>query len=248
MKTLDQIKAGLNADEFYLEYLPTMSLVNNQCVGAEALARWQHHKEKILPDEFIPVIENTPVSGLLTYWVIEAVARDLGDWLKETDNIHIGINIPPDVLGRGGLEYAATKAGLMDVADKLLIEITERGFPDKQALDSLMGKQVRTKIAIDDFGTGTANLMQLSQMYTDMIKIDKYFVDQISAEGNPPKILKGLTAFGLAMEFEMIAEGVETEQQARTLKHLGVQMAQGWYFSRPLSTLAFINFHSSHKH
>ena len=242
MKTLDQIKAGINNSEFFMEYLPTISLDNNLCVGAEALIRWQHGNELVSPDEFISVTENTPVSGLMTYWVIEQVANDLGDWLRSNEDVHIGINVPPDVVGRGGLEYAATKAGLMDVSEKLIFEITERGFLDKQALDSLEFRG-KIKVAIDDYGTGDANIMQMSQMDADIIKLDKYFIDQITEVNSVPKIVNGLVAFAKAMDNEIIAEGVESSAQVKVLKSLGVQMAQGWYYSRSLNAVDFIKFH-----
>jgi sensor c-di-GMP phosphodiesterase-like protein len=245
MKTLDQIKTGLSSAEFFLEYMPTISLNDNNCIGAEALIRWQFGDELIPPDEFISIVENTAVSGLMTCWIIEQVARELGDWLRKHNNVHIGINIPPDVIGRGNLEYAATNAGLIDIADKLIIEITERGFPDEQALEALKLKG-KTRVAIDDFGTGDANIMQMSQMNADIIKLDKYFVDQITSENNVPKIVKGLIAFAHAMDFEIIAEGIETDIQARTLKSLGTHMAQGWLYSKPLNAADFINFHREH--
>ena len=242
MKTIEQIKTALNNSEFYLEYMPTVSLDDNRCVGAEALIRWRHLGEEISPLEFIPVIENTAVSGLVTFWVIEEVGRELGDWLRDHDDVHIGINIPPEILGRGGLEYAASKAGLIDVADRLILEITERGFPDKQAIESLAFRG-KTKIAIDDFGTGDSNIVHYSQMDADLIKLDKYFIDQV-IEGKPiPKIVKGLTAFALAMDLELIAEGVESKFQVKVLKDLGVHMVQGWYFSKPLTADSFIKFH-----
>lgn len=153
----------------------------------------------------------------------------------------------PDVIGRGGLEYAATKAGLADVTDKIILEITERGFPDKQALEAL-GFRGHTKVAIDDFGTGDANLMQMSQMDADIIKLDKYFIDQITREGSIPRIVKGLVAFAEAMEFGIIAEGVESEIQVNALKSLNVDMAQGWFYSKPLGTKAFIQYHGQKKH
>jgi sensor c-di-GMP phosphodiesterase-like protein len=242
MKTIEQIKTALNNSEFYLEYMPTVSLDDNRCVGAEALIRWRHLGEEVSPLEFIPIIENTAVSGLLTYWIVEEIGRELGDWLRNHEGVHIGINIPPEIIGRGGLEYAATKAGLIDVADKLILEITERGFPDEQAIESLAFRG-EIKIAIDDFGTGDANLIHYSQMDADVIKLDKYFIDQIVSEQPIPKIVKGLTAFALAMDLELIAEGVESEFQVNTLKELGVHMAQGWYFSKSLVAESFIKYH-----
>ena len=118
-------------------YRPICSLKSNRCVGAEALIRWRRGPTVIPPDEFIPCIENTPLSGLLTYWVIEEVGRELGGWLRAHAGVHININVPPEILGRGGLVYAATKAGLMDVAHKIVLEVTERGVPDKLGIQAL---------------------------------------------------------------------------------------------------------------
>lgn len=243
--TIEEIGAGLDNSEFYLEYVPTMTLEDGKCVGAEALIRWRHQGEVILPMQFIPAIENTPLSGLITYWVIEEIARDFVGWLKAHKDVHLSINIPPEILGRGGLLYVARKSGLMEVADQMILEITERGCPDTVALNSMRHKG-HTRIAIDDFGTGDVNLLQLSQMRADILKIDKYFVDQIQSPKLMPRIIKGLTAFALAMDLEMIAEGVESGLQVKALSDLGVHMAQGWYFSRSLIASEFIKFHAAH--
>ena len=110
----------------------------------------------------------------------------------------------------------------------------------------LVSKPKRAKgnvtVAIDDFGTGDANLMEMSRMEADIIKLDKYFIDQITSEQKVPRIVKGLIAFAEAMEFEVIAEGVETEMQANVLRSLNVDMAQGWFFSKPLGAKAFMDF------
>lgn len=243
MKTTEQVRAALGNNEFYLEYMPTMDLGSNRCVGAEALIRWNHNGEYISPDEFIPLIENTPLSGLLTYWIMEEVGKDLGEWLRNHENVHVGINVPPELIGRGGLEYAAVKSGLDKCGHKIIMEVTERGFPDQLALKTLGEAKDRVKVAIDDFGTGDANMLQLSQMEADIIKIDKYFIDQITNENKAPKIVKGLAAFAKAMEFEIIAEGVEKEIQVELLKSLGVEMAQGWLFSKPLRASFFLDFY-----
>lgn len=242
MKTVAQLKSALQNSEFYLEYMPTISLTDNSCVGAEALIRWRKGDEQIAPDEFIPLIEDNALAGLVTYWVIEQVADDLGDWLRDHPQMHIGINVPPSLLGRGGLEYAVMKAGLMDVIDQLMLELTERNFPDRQGLDTLASARGRVRVALDDFGTGDANIMQLSQIDPDIVKLDKYFIDQIDNEDNIPKIVKGLVAYAKAMDIVIIAEGVERDFQANALKQLNVEMAQGWFFSRPLKAGDFIKF------
>lgn len=244
MKTVDQIRAAFEKEEFYLVYMPTMDLTTRKCVGAEALIRWNSNGENVAPDEFIPQIENTPLSGLITYWVIEKVARDLKDWLQSNEGVHIGINVPPELIGRGGLEYAAIKAGLTDSIDKIILEVTERGFPDQLALNTLGETKGRIKVAVDDFGTGDANMMQLSKLRADIIKLDKYFIDQITSENQQPKIVAGLVAFAKAMDFDIIAEGVETQLQFNFLKALNANMAQGWYFSKPLQSNDFLQFYS----
>src|SRR5262245_4087783 len=123
MITIDTIREGLQHREFFLEYMPTISLADGRCVGAEALSRWRRPAGVVPPAEFIPVIEGTHLSGLLTYWVIETVATELGAWLQDHEETHIGINVPPEVLGRGGLEYAATKAGLAELRRQLIMEV-----------------------------------------------------------------------------------------------------------------------------
>jgi len=235
----DQIHLALQNSEFYLEYMPTFSLKDNACCGAEALIRWKPNGKEITPLEYIPMIENTPFSGTLTYWVIEEVGREMQTWLKSNNRAHIAINIPPEIIGRVGIKFAAERAGLMDVGHKIIFEITERGFPDDIALQSLNQPEFPGRIAIDDYGAGDANLMQLSQMNANIIKIDKKFIDQIKKGQEFPKIIKGLVAFATVMEVEIIAEGIETKFQMDSLKELGVQMAQGWFFSKPLRAEAF---------
>ena len=170
----------------------------------------------------------------------------MSDWLGANDHVHIATNVAPEVLGRGGLQYAAMKSGLMKQADKIVIEITERGLPDETTLGALRLATNNLKFAIDDFGTGHAQIERLSEMDVDIIKIDKSFVDKITAEKKCPKLIKGLAAFAKAMDMEVIAEGVESELQARTPTELGIVMSQGWYFSRPLKADAFRDFHRRH--
>ncbi len=244
MKKLDRIHEALKNDEFFVEYMPTMSLTDQKCVGAEVLMRWQLDDQIIPPLEFIPAVENTPLAGLLTFRNIEIVGRELGEWLKATDNVHIGINIPPEILGRGGLLYALQNAELEELAEKLVIEITERGFPDSQGLESLELRG-KTRVAIDDFGAGDSNLRQLSRIEADILKIDKFFIDQIE-DGPVPKIVKAIIGYAQGMEFDIIAEGVENEHQADVLRDHGVSMAQGWLFSKSLRIDEFLKYYEKH--
>src|SRR4051812_1130709 len=109
MINLETIRAGFTNGEFFLEYLPTVSLTDRRCIGAEALIRWKRPTGVVPPDDFIPLADNTPLSGLITYWVIDTVAAEMSDWLRANPNAHISINVPPEILGRGGIAYAADK-------------------------------------------------------------------------------------------------------------------------------------------
>jgi sensor c-di-GMP phosphodiesterase-like protein len=237
---------ALQRGELFLEYLPLMAVPEGRCVGAEALARWRRADGVVMPNDFIPVIEETPVSGLLTYWVIETVAAELGDWLRAHEGVQIGINVPPEVLGRGGLAYAVERAGLRDQVSKLVMEITERGFPDKLgALALQMVEAYGARIALDDAMFEGRNLVVLSRCPFHILKIDREVVAKIDGAALPPW-LDHLAALRQGASLEIVAEGVETREQLDTLIAAGVTRVQGFYFSRPLSATDFIVYHAGH--
>lgn len=230
--TLDAIRAGLTRGEFFLEYLPTVSLADNWCVGAEALARWRRPSGIVPPDVFIPLVEQTPLSGLLTYWVIETVAKELGEWLRKHEEFHIAVNVPPEILGRGGLEYVAEKTGLDKLRRQFIIEVTERGLPDQLGVKAVeAASRTGLRIALDDVTLSGANIAVLSRCIFHILKINSLLVSQITPACPRPEWLGGLSAVLQSTRVEVIAEGVETEAQVTALRAAGVSMAQGFYFS-----------------
>jgi sensor c-di-GMP phosphodiesterase-like protein len=246
MITADAIGDGLARGEFFLEYLPTVSLADGRCTGAEALARWRRSSGVVQPEEFIHIIEGTHLSGALTYWVLETVAKELGDWLRIHNDVHIGVNVPPEILGRGGLEYAAGKTGLSDIRNQIILEVTERGIPDTQGLAALeAASRSGVRIALDDVTLSATNLVILSRCTLDVIKTDRSLVDQITPECPCPAWLSGLSAVLQSTRVAVIAEGVQTEAQAEALREAGVSMAQGYYFSPPVSAQQLKMYHSS---
>lgn len=248
MMDIETIKAGLDNGEFFLEYLPVVHLENERCVGGEALIRWRYQSRVVPPREFIPLVENTPLSGLMTYWVIETVAQELGAWLRDQDDVHISINVPPEILGRGGIEYAATKSGLVNVAHKIILEVTERGLPDKIGVDALnIASRHGVRIALDDVGLDAANLIVLSRVRVDMIKVDKSFVDQMLLEDWSRDRIQGLSALVRTSNLDVVAEGVQSGAQVEILRNAGIKMGQGWYFSQCLSAEEFKAYFSAHR-
>jgi sensor c-di-GMP phosphodiesterase-like protein len=101
MLTFDDVCTAMDKGELFVEYLPAVSLRDQRCVGAEALVRWRRGNTVVQPDEFLHLVEHTPVSGRLTYWVIDTVAAELETWLGDHPQARISINVPPEILGRG---------------------------------------------------------------------------------------------------------------------------------------------------
>ena len=234
MISLDEIDDGLVRKESFLEYLPTVSLADGRCVGAEALARWRRPSGLVQPDEFIPRMEGTHLSGKLTYWVLETVANELGDWLRTHEEAHISVNVPPEILGRGGLDYAATKTSLSEIRNQIILEVTERGVPDNQGLATLeAASRSGVRIALDDVTLTGAHLVILSRCTLDLIKTDRSLAAQITPEDPCPAWLSGLSALLKSTRVAVIAEGVETAAQADALREAGIPMAQGYSFLPP---------------
>ena len=245
---LRELESALTTGEFFLEYLPIVDLDSNVCVGAEALTRWQRGNEVVPPSEFIPTIENTPLSGLHTYWVIETVAEEMGDWMRATDQVFISVNIPPELIGRGGVRYVVVKSGLSDVLDKLVLEITERGVPDDLGIRTLHETQRHgVRVCLDDVGASDENLILLVRANVDMVKFDKSFTSNILDPNWSSDSMNGLVAIARTTTIQLVAEGIETPLQRDRLREAGVQMGQGWHFSHPLSAAAFFEFHRCHQ-
>ncbi len=247
MTDLSGIQAALDRNEFFLVYLPTVSLLDGHCVGAEALIRWRQRNQVVLEArQFIPLTDHTPLSGMITYWVIDTVAAEIGDWLAAHEDAHLSINVPPEILGRGGLEYAARKSGLRTRVRQIILEVTERGIPDQLGLDALNAiPSTGARVALDDMTLSGTNLALLTRCHFDMVKIDPSLVAQLTP-GNPqPTWLAGLGALLKSTSLQVIAEGVETKLQADVLRAAGVQMAQGHHFSEPLAAEAFMRYYAA---
>jgi sensor c-di-GMP phosphodiesterase-like protein len=237
---LAAVQAAFAARELFLAYQPIVALHDGSCAGAEALIRWRRNGAVLDAAEFMPLTDRTPLSGVLTYWVIDTVASELGDWLPEHRTAHIGINIPPEILGRGGIEYAAVKSGLRKHAKQLIFEITERGIPDELGLQALNRiPETGARAALDDVTLSGANLALLTRCRFDLIKVDQTLVAQIGAGLATPPWLDGLSTLLRATPLEVIAEGVESEHQAEVLRAAGVQLAQGHFFAEALSADLF---------
>jgi sensor c-di-GMP phosphodiesterase-like protein len=243
---LAMIHAALEAREFFVVYQPIVWLRGGRCFGGEALIRWRRNGTVILDAaDFIPFTERTPLSGTITYWIIDTVAAELGEWLDSNPDAHISINVPPEILGRGGLEYAARKSGLRSRVKQLILEVTERGIPDQLGLDALNGIPLTgAHVALDDTTLSGANLALLTRCPFDFVKVDGSLISQLEPGRPLPSWFDGLAALLQATPLQIIAEGVETEFQVDALLAAGVQLAQGHHFSIPRTAASFGRYYA----
>jgi EAL domain-containing protein (putative c-di-GMP-specific phosphodiesterase class I) len=245
MITTDDVRDGMNRGELFVEYQPIVSLITGDCLGGEALVRWRRPEGVVPPFAFIPVVENTPLSGRLTYWVIDTVAAELGEWLRKHADVHICINVPPEILGRGGIEYAAVRSGLRARAHQIVLEITERGIPDRLGLEALNALADHgVALALDDTTLTGTNAALLTRANFKILKLDRALTAELVEGGEAPDWLGALRSLLRSSTLHVIAEGVESSYQALTLRAAGVRMAQGYLFSMPLPARAFMEFYA----
>ena len=237
------LRAAARHNEFFVDYQPVIDLASRRCVGAEALVRWRRNGEVIRAESFIQVAEETGIVTLITERVLSIVAADLPALLRRDPGFRVGINLSaPDLESPATLPQLERLLHLSGAsAANIVIEITERGFlqgPPAQDIVRSIGDQ-GFDIAIDDFGTGYSSLSRLATLRLNFLKIDKSFVNPIGTGGVTSQVVLHIIEMAHSLGLEIVAEGVETEEQARFLQERGVRLAQGWLFARamPLSAL-----------
>jgi sensor c-di-GMP phosphodiesterase-like protein len=238
-----RLKRAIHTQQLEMWYQPIVQLDSGCVVGAEALIRWPQPDGKLLPpDSFIPFARETELLSTMTQWVVEQVFHDLGDWLREHPCQYVSINVEPDDLHSTDLliHLAHLCRGYDVRPQQIALEMTESSRVDPQAMAPMVARYRKAGHAIylDDFGSGYANLNYLQEMTFDMLKIDKTLVDPLPGKSLLPQVI----ALAQSLSLEPLAEGVETQAQATWLKSHGVKYAQGWLYSKALTSRAFIRW------
>ena len=243
------LKKAISEEQFTVYYQPRIDVRSGKPIGAEALIRWPHpEKGMIPPGKFISVAESSGLIGPIGDWVLKASCIYAASWSSAGwPNLDIAVNLSPaqfldndlvnkikDTLDETGLEASRLE---LEITENMLLEDSD------QILRTLYQiRDLGIRIAIDDFGTGYSSLSYLKQIPADIIKIDLSFVENILTNPKDAAISGAIIELGHSHNMGVVAEGVETEEQADYLRMLGCDQFQGYFFSPPLPVDDFTNF------
>jgi diguanylate cyclase (GGDEF)-like protein len=237
------LRHSVDRHELRLYYQPQIDSKTGQIFGAEALVRWQHPTRGLIsPDKFIPVSEDIGYIETLGRWCLEAACAQLAAWQARKIPVRrVAVNVSARQLRNADfadMVLAIIKQNGID-PNCLEIELTESSMSDDPArifnfFSKLRGIGVR--IAIDDFGTGYSSLSYLSRYPVDVVKIDQSFVQSLSLREDDANnaLVKAIALMAHALSMEIVAEGVETDEQRDILTALDVELLQGYLYSRPV--------------
>lgn len=242
------LRESLRDGDFHLVFQPQIGVRRGSLVGAEALLRWTHPVlGSVPPDQFIPVAEMGGLMGQLGDWVLRVACQEATRWT----GVCLSVNVSSVQLNAPDFadQVRAALAGSGLSARRLVLEVTETGLLDnpartRQTLQALRDDGVR--ISIDDFGTGYSSLVSVRTLPVDELKIDRSFVNDLgqdSQEGRESRAIIGASVLmAHAMGIDVVAEGVETPEQAAQLAELGCDLMQGWLYAPGLSAEQFLDW------
>lgn len=238
---LRQVEQGVIAGEFRLHYQPKVNMRHGTLFGAEALIRWQHPQEGLLPPaRFMPTVETSELAVMIDRWVLNEALRQMTTWANQGLHLSISVNLSsrclqqPDFTTQLQTLLADYPAAL---AHQLVLEILETAaLHDIQTISRLMTdcQRLGVRFALDDFGTGYCSLTYLKQLPVQLLKIDQSFVRDLLVDSEAQAIVEGVIGLSRAFRRGVIAEGVETIEHGRLLLDLGCDFAQGYGIARPM--------------
>ncbi|MGG4605631.1 EAL domain-containing protein [Paenalcaligenes sp. Me131] len=246
------LRLALRRREMEVHYQPIMHLESGTCVGAEALMRWKRGDGSwISPEEFVPAAEKSGQIVELTNLLVDRVVVEMGDALVIDRNLHISLNLSSHDVRSGRILPVLRESFLEQgvKAEQLWLEITERVSMDIEAARDTLNaaRDDGFVVAIDDFGTGYSSLQYLQSLPVDVLKIDKAFIHSIGTGAASSAVVLHIIKMAQSLGLVMVAEGVETQEQADYLRAHGVDFVQGWLYSKALSWSDFVMFYKRHQ-
>ncbi|MEE3719616.1 EAL domain-containing protein [Tumidithrix elongata RA019] len=241
------LRKALVRDEFITHYQPIISLTTNQIVGFEALARWVHPEQGLIPPgKFIPIAEETGLIMAIDLCIMRQACRQLLVWQDEglvAQSLTMSVNLSVkhfmsfDLLEQ--IDNILQETGIQ--GQNLRLEITESDIMGNAEFASKIIEQLQNRhiqLSIDDFGTGYSSLSYLHRLPIDRLKIDRSFVMRIGEHGENTEIIRAIVALANSLGLGTTAEGVETPEQLAQIKALNCEFGQGYLFSKPLDAEA----------
>jgi diguanylate cyclase (GGDEF)-like protein/PAS domain S-box-containing protein len=240
------LRGALARDEFVLHYQPVVDLASGRVVGAEALLRWNHPERGLVgPDHFVPLAEETGLIRDIGAWVFAAGCRQLAAWRASGHALSLALNVSvrqlPDALSVEHILATLAHHGLSP--RQIVLEITEgvllADSPTIQRWFVAAG-EAGLQLAIDDFGTGYSSLAYLKRFPVHHVKIDKAFVRDMASDPADRALVEAILAMAQSLGLSVVAEGVETAEQAGLLHERACEFAQGYLYGRPVDAAAFL--------
>jgi EAL domain-containing protein (putative c-di-GMP-specific phosphodiesterase class I) len=235
------LRRALERREFLLHYQPKVDLATGNMIGMEALLRWQHpERGMVSPLEFIPALEESGLILAVGDWVVAEACRQMRDWS------HAGLEPSPVAVNLSARQFR--RRDLDQVIRRLLaehslppalleLEITESSLMDdpKDAIRQLQVlREAGLRISVDDFGTGYSSLSYLTRLPLSTLKIDRTFVSAAISEPGSAAIVQMVIDMAHRLNFDVVAEGIETDRHVQFLREHGCAQGQGYHFGRPI--------------
>jgi diguanylate cyclase (GGDEF)-like protein len=248
-KLIEEIKLGLKESQFELYYQPIFSVDGKSITKAEALIRWNHPQKGLIgPNEFIPMAEKNGLISDIGRWVKSQAIQDCTLFNKISKRlIQVSVNTSPLEIDRSGEwveQWIQASEQFNLPGHSVLIEVTENTL---MGTDSEIKRQLKRlsefqiDVAIDDFGVGYSSLAYLQRLDIDILKIDRSFIKDIEKNDNSIALVRAIITMAHNLNVEVVAEGVEKQEQYMLLKQMQCDYIQGYYFSKPVSKKVFVS-------
>jgi PAS domain S-box-containing protein/diguanylate cyclase (GGDEF)-like protein len=235
-----KLRRAIERNEFVLHYQPKVRFSDMRISGVEALIRWQDPENGLIPPiRFIPILEESGLIGIVGHWALRQSMADHRRWRDAgLGALRVAVNVSPLQLQHPDFTASIGEVIALDGGAALKLEITESVLMENLERNAAALAQIRAlgvDIAIDDFGTGYCSLAYLAKLPVTSLKIDRTFVNGMTEGPEGMAIVSSIIALAHALRLRVVAEGVETEEQARLLRLLACDEAQGYLYSRPVT-------------
>mgnify|MGYP000017639287 CR=1 FL=1 len=231
-----RISKGFKHNNFYPLFQPIVDLKTGEVVGCEMLARFKDANGSVYPDMFIPIIQELGLTWPFTEMLLAKALDELEKIETFQQGFRFSFNVFPSDIITNDIQTLTNNQRLLESRFKLILEITENEFLEEQSAQRNLThiSKVGIAVAIDDFGTGYSNLMQLKKISSEILKIDRSWLFDLEEGAIKASMISHIVNIAHTSKLEIVAEGVENEQQREILENMNIEYGQGWVFGKPM--------------